>query len=218
MKLKGSAQLPRNWKKAAGALVGVAWLAFVVMSVVPVVRSTVSGHHELGDLEKRIGVLEGWTGAKLLMEKDMAENGPALLDVWTRLFPVERGREELFLDLARVADVSGVKDFDLAEIVELDLEPGGSIGQQIDDFDPMAEDDQDDGPDMAAAPVSAIELEAYRIRARWSGDYARTAVFLNRLRDIPRALTVQSLAVRPYLDGIQVEMELEVYTDGRSQS
>lgn len=218
MKLQGMNKIGKYWRPAAGAVLGVAWLGFVVLAVAPVVRTAVSGHREMGDLEQRIVALDGWTSAKLLMKQDLDEHGPGLEATWARLFPAERGRERLFLDLARVADTSGVADFDLAEIVELDLDPGGPSQETVDVFDPMATDEHGPGAGSVQATTASVDLDSYRVRARWSGDYERTAAFLARLRDIPRALSVHSLAVRPHEDGIHVEMELEVYTDGATES
>jgi len=211
-------QMPRYWKPVAGVLAGTAWLAFVVTAVAPVVRDSLRGHREMGDLERRIVALGGWTGAKLLMERDLAENGPAIQAAWDRMYPGERGREHLFLELARIADESGVADFDLAEVLDLDLGPDEPDEPQVDDFDPMAHDDPYAATGRAQAVAATVELDSYRVKARWSGDYVRTAAFLEGLREIPRALSVESLAVRSYLKGIQVEMELEVFFDVAPES
>lgn len=204
---------PRWWKSALGGLVGLAWLAFVVLAVVPIVRSTLSGRRELDETVRRIVALDGWTGPRLVLARDLAANGSDYEAAWSRMFPAERGRERLFLELARIADASGVREFDLAEVVDPDAADDGDPDEDV--YEDEFEDDVG-GADPIDA--SAVALDSYRVRASWSGDYRRTADFIARLRGIARAVSVSDLQVSPYLDGIRVELELEVFVDGATES
>ena len=206
---------PRWWKPALGGVAGMAWLTFVVLAVAPVVRTALTGQFELQQTGRRIAALDGWTGPRLLLEQELAENGPAVTEAWSRMFPAERNREVLFLDLARIADASGVEGFDLVEVTELAL-PDGPQYEDEDDFVPGLEPEAPRAAPVARAP--RIALETYRIRASWTGDFHRTADFLARLRSIPRALSVSELAVQPDADGLRAVLELEVYVDGSTES
>lgn len=223
MKLAGRT-LPRpTVRHGVIAAVALIWAVTLVTVAVPSWRRVVRQHDEIATLERQLDDLDRWTVAGLWLERAVASREPAVNAAWARLFPSERSREELFLDLARVADRSGVEAFALEEM--------NDMGMSMDDVwsatdapeDDMAPPDDapptDDGMapmDVAVAPT--VDLDSYRVKATFAGDYARTAAFLGGLIDIERALDVHSLVVRPSRDGILVEMELDIYVSGTTDS
>lgn len=207
--------------------VTVVWAILLVTVALPSWRGVIVKNRSIAAMEEQLATLDQWTVAGLWLAPAVAERSLPVNAAFSRLYPDARRREELFLDLARVADESGVEEFGLSEsgadgfdandVWSLPLETtGGTAG---DDGPP------DDGPptdDQIAAAMTLdvpnVELDTYRIKARFQGDYGRTARFLSGLEQIERALKVHSLVVRPDREGIQVEMELDVYVDRTHQS
>jgi hypothetical protein len=164
------------------------WLGLLLGAAVPAWRQAVDQHREVQALESQLADLDQWTVAGLWLEKTLAPRQAVIDPQWERLFPPESAKGEFFLDLARVADRSGVDDFDLRELVPSD-------GPPI--------------PDYGAG--QAPPLTAYRVRARFAGEYAQVAEFLGGLKMIERAVSVHNLAIKPARGAVTVDLELDVY-------
>jgi hypothetical protein len=195
-------------------LVVVVWAVLLLGVAVPSWRDVRERHAEIDRLETQLADLDRWTVAGLWLEPVVARREPQIAARWSRVFPAERAREELFLQVAAAADRCRLREFQLEEIDDYDMLDAGT----------WSTDDQpvDDGPSTDDAPPTdvpagapelapvAITLTSYRVRAAFTGDYARTADFLAELDRLERALEVRHLAIRPARTGIMVELELEV--------
>jgi len=179
-----------------GVLV-VAWLAILVGGAVPAWRRALQQHREVRQVEAQLVDLDQWTMAGLWLERSLAPRDAAVTPVWNRLFPAERSCEQLFLDLARVADQSGVTRFELHEMK----------------LDEMV----DTGPGIVD-PEPAATLGGYRVRAVFEGDFADVADFLGGLGRLDRAVAVHEMEIKPGKDAVQVELELDVYVASTTES
>lgn len=171
--------------RGVGALV---WLGLLLGAAVPAWRQAVDQHREVQALESQLADLDHWTVAGLWLEKTLAPRQAVIDPQWERLFPPETAKGEFFLELARVADTSGVDGFDLRELVPADGVPT---------------------PDYGAGQTPP--LTAYRVRARFAGKYAQVAEFLGGLKTIKRAVSVHNLAIKPARGAVTVDLELDVY-------
>ena len=142
--------------------------------------------------------------AGLWLERSLREKAPAVEQAWSVLFPPQRDRENFFLDLAGIADRSGVTDFDLSELREPRMEndnrwlthaalPGG------------AEQDE-------------VQLTFYRVRASFLGELGQVADFLGGLKQVERAVSVHSLEMEADRQWVRVNLELDVYVKQSSQT
>ncbi len=223
MKLAGRT-LPRpSVRHCVIAALVLVWAVTLVTVAIPSWRRVVRQHQEIAALERQLDTLDRWTVAGLWLERAVASREPAVNEAWARLFPSERSREALFLDLARVADSSGVESFALEEMDEMGMSANDvwQASNAPDDGAAPADDAPPTDGDMDSMdvdPAPTVNLESYRVKATFAGDYARTATFLGGLVDIERSLDVHSLVVRPSRDGILVEMELDVYVSKPVQS
>ena len=173
----------------------VAWLGVLFGVAIPAWQHAVVQHEEVQALEIELAALDQWTVAGLWLEKSLAPRQAAINPQWDRLFPSETAKGELFLDLARVADKSGVGEFELRELV---LDEGIVVAET-------------GNPD-------SLPLSAYRVRASFSGQFAQVAEFLGGLRIIERAVSVHNLAIKPTGEAVQVDLELDVYVSTTDQS
>ena len=109
------------------------------------------------------------------------------------------------IELARIADASGVSDFFLAE----DAAEMGA-GEPVRNDAPMDDGPPTDGMEMQDAAPS-VTVEGFRVRSRFQGDLAATARFLAGLENVERALTVREIRIREGGQRLIVEMEMEFY-------
>ena len=176
---------------------GLTWLGVLVGVAVPAWRQAVAQHREVQILENQLADLDRWTVAGLWLEKSLAPRRAAIDPQWERLFPATPAKGEFFLDLARVADKSGVDEFELRELVPTDgLVP----------------------PQVSGGGADATPLTAYRVQARFNGRYSQVAAFLGGLKAIERAVSVHNLAIKPARGAVQVDLELDVYVSATNQS
>jgi hypothetical protein len=173
------------------------WLGALVVGAVPVWRKALRQHREVRQVEAKLDDLDRWSVAGLWLERTLVPRQEAVTPVWDRLFPSERRCEALFLDLARVADESGVTKFELHELQsdEMSAEAPG-----------------------VADPEPFAALGGYRVRARFEGDFAGVAGFLGGLGRLERAVAVHDLEIKPAKDAVQVDLELDVYVASTSES
>lgn len=203
------------WKKPAVRLgiLGAAWVLTLVLVAVPAMRTAMVHHEEVRRLEKGLAELDTWTVAGKWLGLSLPHRQAAIDPVWQETFPLGRNREQFFLALAEVADRSGVKHFNLEELA-LD-QPG--LGME-----PVPSTDLEQpamfGGAVYGVPVEVprISLDTYRVKASFQGDYRQAARFMGGLQDIPRAVNVHDLVIRPESGGIRVDLELDVYVSQQS--
>jgi len=173
----------------------VIWLGVLFGVAVPSWRRAVQQHRQVEEVANRLEVLDNWVVAGIWLEQTLAPRQQAIDPQWRRLFPADPAKGQLFLDLARVADRSGVEEFKLRE-----LTPADGV---------VVADAADGGP---------VPLTAYRVRANFRGQYAQVARFLGGLKRIERALSVHNLEIKPAHGAVQVDLELDVYVGSADQS
>jgi len=204
-----------------GRLVGstallVVWGVLLLGVAVPSWRDVRQNHQEIEALETELADLDRWIVAGLWLEPAVEAREPRVMAAWERIFPSSRDREALFLDVARVADRAGVREFQLEEVEEMgtfDMGTWSTTGDAAmappSDDAPPSTDDAPPGDGYTPPPV-AITLRPYVVRATFVSDYAAAAAFLGGLENIDRSLDVRQLAIRPARQGVTVELELEV--------
>ncbi len=191
------------------AMAGV-WCCLLLGIALPQWRQVQQQHAEIAKLEHRLADLDSWTIAGLWLEPLVSVREPEVGAIWSRLFPAERGREQLFLDLARAADRSGVRAFQLEEVHNVELVEAPAAR---DDLDAAADASQDADRTGAMAALPPVSPDWYFVKARFAGDYARGARFLREIGAIDRAIDVRSLVIRPTRADLDIELELKVYVN-----
>jgi Tfp pilus assembly protein PilO len=74
------------------------------------------------------------------------------------------------------------------------------------------------GPPGVADPEPSAALGAYRVRARFEGDFAGIAGFLGGLGRLERAVAVHDLEIKPAKGTVHVDLELDVYVASTTES
>lgn len=197
----------RSWRP--GRLIGltavaVVWGVLLLGVAIPSLQDVRTRHAEIAALEQQLADLDRWTVAGLWLAPLVAAREPEVDAAWSRTFPPGRDREQLFLDIAAVADRCGVVEFQLEEVADMGTFDLGTWSTT-----------DEEGPGSAsgmadAGPSPALTFQPYVLRASFAADYLRTAAFLGGLERIDRTLDVRRLAIRPARTGVTVELELEV--------
>ncbi len=195
-------------------VVVVIWLGALLGVGVPSWLKVQRQHREVRELDTRLAELDRWHVAGLWLARSLAQRQSVIDARWNRLFPPERGRAELFLDLARIADDSGVTRF---ELVELGPSEMGMTSVGLGAPAPGTDMGTDMGTDASPEAVLA-SLDSYRVQARFRGKYEQVARFLGGLEEIERAVRVHNLDIRPSRDDITVELELDIHVSKSAQS
>jgi|GEM_PF-1891905 len=223
--MKPSLRLSRLWTpKVRWTVLGLLWCAALFGGAIPMWKRAKAQNQEIHQLEAHLANLDQWTVAGMWLSRSVASRQMPVNTAFGRLFPGDRLREDLFLDLARVADLSGVEGFDLAEMTDFWMADndiwgsGPNMSNTDNDAAPPPEDDSEDGLGLPTVEVPSVDLSTYRVRARFSGDFASAARFIGGLQRIERALGIHSLEVKPARNGITVDLELDVYVDDSNQS
>ena len=205
-------------------VLGVVWAVALFGAAIPVWQKSLINQREIEAVEKNLANLDQWTVAGMWLERSVTQREPRVSEIWQRLFPVRRDREQLFLDLARVADHAGVRHFDLIE-ERGDGMPGADVWQDGSSMgdEPMGGPGESVEMDMATPGAREIEMpevvmDSYRVKATFHSDYNGTAAFLGGLHTIDRALSLHNLVIRPMGELIQVDMELDVYVSEATES
>jgi len=197
----------RSWRP--GRLIGltavaVVWGVLLLGVAVPSLQDVRHRHAEIAALEQQLADLDRWTVAGLWLEPVVAAREPEVDAAWSRTFPPKRDREQLFLDIAAVADRCGVEEFQLEEVTDMGAFDLGTWST-TDEAGPGEESGM-----AGADPSPTLTFQPYVLRASFAADYLRTAAFLGGLERIDRTLDVRRLAIRPARTGVTVELELEV--------
>lgn len=177
--------------------VALVWTGALLAGAVPAWQKALRQHREVRQVEATLDDLDRWSVAGLWLERTLAPRREAVTPVWDRLFPAERRCEGLFLDLARVADESGVTQFELHELRSDELE-AETLG--------------------VADPEPSAALGGYRVRALFDGDFEGVAGFLGGLGRLERAVAVHNLEIKPANGAVHVELELDVYVASTTES
>lgn len=184
----------------------VVYLAVAVLVVIPRGKKTLDDHKQVQQLTKELADLDAWTVAGKWLAPEVARREPVVNAAWGKAFPSHRQREELFLDIAKVADASGLVDFRLREI------------EQVAEMSrPRLQDTLDarmqSGGAVYGVPVEVphIGLSTYRVKASFHADYQAVTHFLWGLQHIDRALSVHDLVLRNDKKQVKVDLEMEIY-------
>ncbi len=204
----------RRWVGRRGLFIGLgaAWLVLLVTVAIPRMHSALVNHREVQRIERELADLDTWTVAGLWLAPEVAERRAGIEAAWEESFPASRSREELFLEIARIADAVGLREFDLTEMEITGEEAGPPKLQEF------LEGYLGGGGAVDGMPVTVprIDLATYRLKAEFQGDYGEVAGFLGRLQRLERALSVHNLAVSKDMGKTRVEMELDVYVSQTS--
>ena len=207
---KKAVRIPKRWILAGG--LGILWLGALVLVAVPAFDSALQRHREVQELETQLAELDSWMVAGMWLAPEVAAREPEVDKAWREAFPGRRGREELFLDIARAADASGLEGFDLKEMqltADEDAKPAlqGTLEALM-----------GGGGSVSGIPVEVprIDLRTYRLKTSFLTDYAGVSRFLGKLQRINRAMTVHNLDVRSDKGRIKVDLELDVYVSQAS--
>lgn len=185
-------------RKIAFLVLGVLWFAILIGVAVPAWRHAAQRHQEVQALEEQLAELDNWAVAGMWLERSLKEKAPEVNQVWSTMFPEQRNRETLFLDLAGIADRSGVSDFDLAEL----REPRMEKDNQWLTHNPLS---------SGGADQNEVQLSFYRVRANFLGDFEQVARFLGGLKQIERAMSVHSMEIEADRQWVRVDLKLDVY-------
>lgn len=203
----GKIRALRTGKVLGITALAVIWSVLLLGVAVPSWRDVRRQQQEIDALSQELADLDRWTVAGLWLEPVVAARTPGVERAWNRAFPPVRDREQLFLQIAQVADRQGVADFQLQEIDasgSFDMGTWSSANAPPSDSPPPGDEAMlpDEGPLLTMTP--------YVVRASFVADYARTAAFLGGLEAIERTIDVRRLSIRPARSGVTVELELEV--------
>lgn len=184
------------------------WLVAFAVIAVPSWRKAMSYHREVQELEKGLAELDTWTVAGMWLGKNLGNRADAMERAWTQTFPSGRLREELFLELALVADHSGVAEFKLEEIETEGVAAFLVSPPQESTF----------GGSVYGVPVEVprVTLENYRVKASFQGNYQQATRFIGGLQSIKRAVSVHNLVARPGNERITIDLELDIYVSQQS--
>ncbi len=190
------------------------WVLLFLAGSLPALDHSYRNDRRLAALDRQAGTLTRWAAAGVWFEAAARLWAPALGAEYERLFPPEKDREQLFLDLARVARNSGITPIDLVEVPSYEIEADQDWSGSADASGQVTEPDlqsliEEMAPDLSRLPGSA--LSTHRIRARFGASYGELAHLLAGLDTIPRAVTLNRLQATPGAQGIDVEMELDFY-------
>lgn len=205
MKWAGKFKFRWQMGKVAFLVLGIVWFGILVGIAVPAWRQAAQSHQEVQTLEEQLAELDRWAVAGMWLERSLRDKAPEVDRAWSAMFPDQRGREALFLDLAGIADRSGVTDFDLAEFSEPQMEKDN----QWLTHNPLS---------SGGADQNEVQLSFYRVRANFLGDFEQVANFLGGLKEIERAMSVHSLEIESDRQWVRVDLKLDVYVKQSSQS
>jgi hypothetical protein len=193
------------------ALFALVWSMLLFLWALPTLNRIYENRKNITTTSARLSWLSEMSAAGLWFEAAAQSWEPTLREKYDRLFPMEKRREELFLELARVAGESNINPFTLREIPIRYYNEDTSGDELTEDhgneyITMMVEASAVDSSDLPGA-----ELHNYRLLAEFSADYYQITRFLAGLESIPRALTLHSLSMEAAPKGIDVEMELDFY-------
>jgi len=188
-----------------GGLIAV-YAILCVGVVIPMGSKTLRDHRQVAAVEQELSDLDAWTVAGMWLAPEVARRKPVIDRAWERTFPDRRDRENLFLEIARVADGSGLEDFKLKEIPRAEDQAPMRLQE-------LLAGRMGDGGSVQGVPVTVprIDLRTYRIKATFESDYRGVTHFLYGLQGLDRALDLHDLVLRDEDRRVKVDLELDVY-------
>lgn len=210
---------PGTWsvgqRRAAMAMAAVLMTLAFLLGSLPSWQRAQRNARQISARETQLASLGEWAVAGLWMEAGarrwQQDQGP----VYDRKFPEIRSREQLYLELARVARDAGIEPLSLSDGKQAPL-PSARAATAEATAGPTAGSGETtptmlDGyaPDPTKLP--STELVSFPLEVRFDTDYARLARFMGGLATIGRALTVQNLNAVPDQGVVHVALEMEYY-------
>lgn len=198
-------------RRAQIALFTVMWALLLLAGALPLWQRSGRNDERITAVSQQISSLSEWSAAGVWLQESNEQWEPTLGETYIRLFPLEKDREGLFLELARVAKESGIIGLNVRVTME-DWDQGdedeewGTTDMEEDEGGLML---QELGLDSGDLPGS--DIVEHRVRASFEGDYEQIVKFLAGLDGISRAVNVASLHAEPARRGVSVEMELDFY-------
>ncbi|MFH1842645.1 MAG: hypothetical protein ABIF77_05515 [bacterium] len=198
-------------------LAAAVWILVMLLGSLPAWRSARRNDQNVDVMSSQLASQTEWSAAGLWLTESAQRWEPVLSEDYDRLFPGEKNQEELFLEIARVARLSGIETLSLVPEVD------GRREETDDDNDDMMMDDIG-GFDLdqlvANLPMGAPEflgstIDDYQVTAAFETGFGQLVAFLDGLKGISRLVNVASLHTAPAREGIAVEMELEFYVQVR---
>ncbi len=194
------------------AVGGVIVVATFLLGTLPAWQRAQYNARQIDNASARIASLGQWAAAGAWLEASAHQWQPAQDARYERRFPREKDREQLFLELARVAREAGIEPMQLRELPPLE-DPGAVIESESPEeeiLDPAVAELVDRfAADTASLPT--VQLQSYRLAANFETDYDRLARFLGGVGNLERAVTVRELNAVPKQDVIEVALEMEFY-------
>ena len=195
------------------------WLLAIAFFVWPALRVSRQQAAEISASEARAATLAGWNSGRALPAAEAARWEATLDERFEQLFPRERRLEQLFMEIATIANESGVDPVQLRAAVgaAADGEARGELlrargaTRQPEDLEALA-------ATLGLAPHNrpASDLRAYRLQVNFDADYEHLARFTDALGTLSRAVCVRNLQARRGSRGVAVQMELEYYVQERN--
>lgn len=215
---------PSTWpvsrRRAVMAIAAVVMLLALLLGSLPAWQRSQRNARQISARSQQLATLGDWAVAGFWMEAGarrwQQDQGP----LYARRFPELRSREQLYLELARVARDSGIDPLSVgdgkqAPQVSAMTTPDETMAGAPGDGAPADGTTQDgamlDGfePDLARLPSS--DLVSFPLEVRFEADYQRLARFMDGLATIDRALTVQNLTAAPEQGAVHVVLEMQYY-------
>ncbi len=201
--------LAHNWRWMAMVALST---AAVMLVALPARKAADHDQRIVQALRIEIDGMASWAMDGTTIEQMVSTRSLSAAEDWCRLFPEAKGKEVLFLDLARIADACGVREFYLAEAEDrMKVQASGSsMGP--------GPGDAPAGDGIEAVPTVSLALSSFKVRTRFEADLQGTALFLDELDSIERALEIREISIRESRNGLVVEMEMELYVSEQNQS
>jgi len=196
------------------------WLLAIACLVWPALRASRRQAAEISALDARAATLAGWSGGRALPAAAAASWEAALGERFELLFPRERRLEQLFMEIATIANESGVDPVQLRADVGAAAAYSEGIGELLkaqgagglpEELEALAA-----SLDLAPRDLPVSDLRAYRLQVNFDADYEHLARFTDALRTLSRAVCVRNLQVHRGSRGVAVQMELEYYVQAGS--
>jgi len=128
----------KNWRLIRLGLLFVVVGAVLFGAAVPALRSAVVKNKQVKQVQLQLARMDQWSIAGRWLEQSTEQRAAEIDREYERLFPDQRFKEQLFLDLARIADLSKVEAFNLKELSGGAGIPGGA-GDMDDDANAMGD-------------------------------------------------------------------------------
>ncbi len=219
--LPGGVNLPqlRNRMPRRGVLAAMAlmvWIAAFFGGALPAWKNARRNEVRIAAMSARLVALNQWSVAGVWLGEEIRQWEPVQRETYDRLFPAEKAREDLFLELVRVANTCGIDPIRIMEAPHAyrpgteDWDEGYYYDEEAENIDTVINELINEfAPDLSGLPNE--KLVAHRALVDFAADYDELAKFLESLEFISRALSLHRLTAAPLEDGVEVRLELDFY-------